>query len=478
MAAFGAAGTTMGPFDVRLHAGFGRSVTDLEIPPFGKITADTHAAPLRITATLVDVGVPELSSSIASEGTSGIASDVERDAVARIRPFALRLFGVAVAGGLIAGVVVFRTAWRPVAIAVFSTVALVGGSELVAWSTYHTDAFATPTFHGSLALAPKLIGPVEQASSRIEDFRAELEHVVNGAAQAYSSIRTASTDGSDVVTVLHISDIHLSPLGQAFARQVARGFGADVVVDTGDLTSFGTPPEDFVLRDIRSLGIPYVFVRGNHDSLALQAAMERIPNAVVLDGQTRTVDGITIYGLGHPVFTPSQGAPTDDRAFAAAARAAGERVAADVAALPEPPDIVAVHDDRMAQSVAGRVPLVISGHFHQEGVAVEHGTLYLRVGSTGGSGFNVFTQPGGVPLSAEVLYFQGGSEPKLIAYDVIDQSPESGSLTVDRHVVRQEFGDLVPSPPPSVSATSSASASTPSGAGDQSQRTPSATPTP
>jgi hypothetical protein len=140
--------------------------------------------------------------------------------------------------------------------------------------------------------------------------------------------------------------------------------------------------------------------------------------------------------------------------------------------MPSPPDIVAVHDDRMAESVAGVVPLVVSGHFHVEGQRVDRGTLYLRVGSTGGAGFNVYTQPGGVPLSAEVLYFRPGPEPQLIAYDVIDQSSQSGSLTVQRHVVRREFGELVPTPPPSPSASKSegsgsepgsASAATPSG---------------
>jgi predicted phosphodiesterase len=219
-----------------------------------------------------------------------------------------------------------------------------------------------------------------------------------------------------------------------------------------------------VLRQIRDIGMPYVFVRGNHDSLALQAAMEQIPNAIVLDGATRTVDGLSIYGLGHPVFTPNASASVSDREFADRAREAGTRVLADVEALPSPPDIVAVHDDRMAESVAGLVPLVLSGHFHQEGQAVEDGTLYLRAGSTGGSGFDVFTRPGGIPLSAEVLYFQRAPEPRLIAYDVIDQSPQSGSLTVDRHVVRREFGDLVPSPPPTLSATDSSRPSSGSGA--------------
>lgn len=469
MSAFGGSDTSMGPFRVGLDAGFGRSVTDLAIPPFGKLTADTHKAPLRVTATLEDVQVPELSSAVASEGTAGVAAEVERDAIDRIVPFAVRLFLVALTGAFVLALLVFRTAWRRILAAVLASIVLVGGSEVVVWSTYRTEAFTSPTFHGSLSLAPKLIGPVEEATSRIEDFRTELERVVDGATRAYTSISSVNTDGADVIRVLHISDIHLSPLGQDFASQVAEGFDVDFVVDTGDLTSFGTTPEEFVLRQIRAMGIPYVFVRGNHDSFALQAAMAQIPNAMVLDGDARTIEGLSIYGLGHPVFTPDQDAAVTEREFADQAREAGRRVLADVEAMPEPPDVVAVHDDRMAEEVAGRVPLVLSGHFHEEGERVDHGTLYLRAGSTGGSGFNVFTEPGGIPLSADVLYFAREPEPKLIAYDVIDQSPESGSLTVDRHVVEDEFGDLVPSPPPPTSTSSSSRSSGSDGDGSSAQ---------
>ena len=108
---------------------------------------------------------------------------------------------------------------------------------------------------------------------------------------------------------------------------------------------------------------------------------------------------------------------------------------------------MAVHDDRMAEDVAGRVPLVISGHFHETTATVRNGTLYLRIGTTGGSGAGIFRGLD-IPFSAEVLYFSRGPEPRLIAYDVIEQSPESGSLQVQRVNVPVEFGDLVLTPTP------------------------------
>src|SRR5439155_10422937 len=107
-------------------------------------------------------------------------------------------------------------------------------------------------------------------------------------------------------------------------------------------------------------------------------------------------------------------------------------------------------DDRMAEVLAGRVPLVMSGHFHAPSARADHGTVFLRAGSTGGAGATVFTQVGGVPLSAEILYFTRSDPPRLIGHDLIEQSPESGSLTVKRYLIEEEFGTLVPSPPATV----------------------------
>jgi hypothetical protein len=127
---------------------------------------------------------------------------------------------------------------------------------------------------------------------------------------------------------------------------------------------------------------------------------------------------------------------------------AAEQLLADVSALPEPPDIVLVHDDRMAAGVAGLVPLVLAGHFHDNRDEVRDGTLFLRVGTTGGAGPTGFTVEGDVPFSAEVLYFRDDREGRmhLVAWDVVTQFPETGSLEIDRHLA----SDVGVSPSPSI----------------------------
>src|SRR4029079_2140435 len=117
----------------------------------------------------------------------------------------------------------------------------------------------------------------------------------------------------------------------------------DMVIDTGDLTSFGTPVENLIVSRIPEFGRPYVFVRGSHDSIELQSEVAHTSNGVVLDGRSVTIDGLTIYGLGHPAFTPARGASVDDAAFAALARSVGPEILADVKAADPPVDVVAVH---------------------------------------------------------------------------------------------------------------------------------------
>jgi predicted phosphodiesterase len=451
----------MGPFQVLLTSRFGQGVTVVALPPFGRLSADTHFAFLRFTATLQSVRVNDLTRVLRSGGPDKLVDEVQSDALRAVTPFAIRLLLVSLAGAAIVSLLVYRTRWKMVAVSLLVAVLTVGGSEMLAWQTYRPSALLTPSFSGPLSVAPRFIGPASTALDRIDDFRAELSRIVGGAVRLYTQVQGVASPIGNEIKVLHISDIHDSPLGLTFAKDVAAAFDVDFVIDTGDLTSFGTALEGgLILSGVADIRKPYVFVRGNHDSLSLQSDLRRAPNAIVLDGRSVRLKGLTIYGEGDPVFTPNKLSLLDDAEIARRLREAGTPLLEAVTAMPTPPDIVAVHDDRMAESVAGYVPLVVSGHFHVASARTIDQTLYLRVGSTGGAGANVFTQVGGVPLSAEVLYFSRDEPRRLVAFDVIEQSPESGSLTVRRHLVEVEFGTLQPTPPsPSPSPTVSESAS-------------------
>jgi predicted phosphodiesterase/multisubunit Na+/H+ antiporter MnhB subunit len=445
MLAGGAMTVASGPFDVRLSVNIGSGVTEIALPPFGSLSADTHVAPLRLSATVEGVDPEALSEFVRTRSLEQAVAELERDLLRHIARFGLRMMIASMAGAIVLGLIAFRTEWRRTSVALIGALLVLGAMQLVAWRTYRASRLLSPSFSGSLALAPQLLGPVETAVDRINKFRGELQRIVSGAGRVFAGTRSGLIANEGEIRVLHISDIHLSPLGLDFARLVAGAFDVHFIVDTGDLTSFGSPAEDIIASFVPRFGRPYVFVRGNHDSVTLQRAMEETQNAIVLDGEMRTVEGLDIYGIGDVFFTPDRpSAPSEEEQQADIDRA-NDRLLSSLISLPAPPDVLVIHNDEQARSAAGRVPLVISGHWHMPSAYVVDRTLFLRVGSTGGSGAGVFSEVGGIPLSAQILYLER-STGDVLAFDLIQQLPESGDISLVRHLISEEFGDLEPMP--------------------------------
>lgn len=424
---------TVGPFRVDFFARPGSGATEIGLPPFGRIEADTHFPPLELEASLREVAATELSSIVNHKGVDGLAVEVEHEGLDALRSYLWRALGLVALGGAVAGAIVYRGRWRRGLTAAVSGIVLFGLGTGISWWTYRPEAFLTPTFTGSLALAPRLVGPLREATGRIEDFRGELERLVGGAVQAYTTIASISPAAQSDVVLLHVSDLHLSPIGMDFAQRLASAFEADLVLDTGDLTSFGTELERGVVDRIEDFDIPYVFVQGNHDSTVTVNEVAAQPNTRVLDFEMEEVAGLRIFGAPHPLFTPDLARDYPDDEIAATVSSVGEVVADRIRELDPPPDILAVHDDRMAVASSGAVPLVVSGHFHQTGARAVDGSLFLRVGSTGAGGLDTFTAVEPIPLEAQILYLDGDPE-ELVAWDTVSLDPITQDLRLERHL--------------------------------------------
>jgi predicted MPP superfamily phosphohydrolase len=242
--------------------------------------------------------------------------------------------------------------------------------------------------------------------------------------------------GDETIRVLHVSDVHLNPQAFDLMLNLVDEFQIDVVVDTGDTTDWGTEPEARIIESIGTLGVPYVWVRGNHDSKQTQAAVAAQPNAVVLDGEAREVGGLRFFGVGDPRYTPDKGdkgTRENEREIADGFASTVDRMLS--LAEPREVDVLAVHDPRIAADSAGRVPLILAGHTHEHGRKQLDGALLLVQGSTGGAGLRGLQGEFSEPLTCAVLYFERGSS-RLLAYDQITvRGLGQRSVQLERHTV-------------------------------------------
>ncbi|MGH9198970.1 MAG: metallophosphoesterase family protein, partial [Acidimicrobiia bacterium] len=293
-------------------------------------------------------------------------------------------------------------------------------SLLIATVTqFDTRAFREPTLTGALTRAPDIVGPIEEVGDRFQAYRRQLDAIGRTTFRIYRFLEEQSVVPENAIRVLHISDLHLNPVGYDVSLQVARQFNVDLVVDTGDLTAQGTEVEAGFADRIHEFKVPYLFVRGNHDSDATVAAVGRQPNAQVLDGELVVVESLSFYGVSDPLFTPGRSEALGNREQQQAKVQHGEQLKDAVVRLAPPPDVVLIHDRAATGGLIGMVPLILSGHGHRWFSRNRDETLSLGVGSTGGAGLESLTPTPDNPLSLEVLYFDLGTR-KLVAYDRIE----------------------------------------------------------
>ena len=238
-----------------------------------------------------------------------------------------------------------------------------------------------------------------------------------------------------LVAVVLIADDHLNPEGLVFAHRLQTSTGARAVWDAGDTTSYGVPGEACVIApQIRSFRVPYIWVRGNHDSSRFERVMRGIRGVHVLEGTTATTAGITVFGVGDPSFTPRR------RTTSAVMAANDARVRASLPTLMAPlttlPDVVLVHECQMAVSqdpsargVAGLVPLVVCGHTHRHAQSSDDTTTVLHTGTVGAGGLDAFSVGGLQNFDAQLLLLDATTHRLVRYYDVNGSGASTATFT-------------------------------------------------
>jgi predicted phosphodiesterase len=479
---FGRVGAKVGPFDATVAARPAlQSQTTVHLAPLGTIVLRTHNWPMALDLRVDQIGLPEAKRIAEHPETidrlgDGVADDVG-DALTRL---AWRCLFVAMLGGA-AGALLARADWRSAlkgaGVGVL-LVAVVGGGTAL---TFNANAVSEPRYTGVLRAAPAAVGDVKAIVKRYGEYRAQLSDLVGNVVKLYLAAENLPTFEPDdgTIRLLHVSDIHLNIQAFDLIKDITKQFKIDAVVDTGDITDWGTEPESRLIQQIGKLKVPYVWVRGNHDSSRTQRSVAAERNAVVLDGDARTVVGLRIWGIGDPRYTPNkdQAIAHDHGAEVEKAEAFAPTVARELAedtGHGQPPvDLVMVHDSRTAADIGGKVPLVLAGHIHKFAIGTieattttepeasdasgssstttatttatnggkeQPETVLQTEGSTGGAGLRGLQADKPHPLTATVLYFDKKTH-RLVAYDRITVKGfgQTGA-TIDRHILKQNAG--------------------------------------
>lgn len=442
----------VGPFSARfaitpsLHGG-----TEVDIPPLGSLRLRSHGGPAHLTVQLESLDKTRAEQLITDPNGVAKASDTAvEDVGTGLSRLILQAAGAGLLGALVAAAIVFRDV-RRVAISGGLALATMGLSGGVAAATFRPTSIEEPQYQGLLANAPAVIGDARRIADQYDEYRAELQRLVRNVSKLYGAFSTLPVYQPDVETirVLHISDMHLNPAAWSVVQTVVNQFNIDIVVDTGDINDWGSQAEASYVAAIGSLKVPYVYIRGNHDSALTAAAVAREPNAIVLENSITTVHGVTIAGIGDPRFTPDKTStstdPKSQRQMVTPVERSDEKLAATIKASRHPVDIAMIHDPAGAGALGGVAPLVLAGHLHKRDVKSldvppgTPGSLLMVEGSTGGAGLRGLEGDQPTPLELSVLYLNQSR--MLQAYDDITVGGTGQSqVSLQRHIVTPEPG--------------------------------------
>ncbi|HZW43146.1 MAG TPA: metallophosphoesterase [Dermatophilaceae bacterium] len=321
----------------------------------------------------------------------------------------------------------------------------VGGTGAGVWGTYQPDQLSSFTTTGLLGTVRSNAGLLADVEARAAQVTPYVTNLLALSSALQEKFVPAGISEPPAARFLLVSDIH-GANQYPLMKRIIDDEKVTAVIDSGDLINFGSVTEaelSGIFTAIENLGVPYLFVRGNHDasSLADQALLERmakIANVVLLEPAPKsytevTVDGVVVAGFNDPRFFGDDSKNIVQKEQPAAD--AFNKAYADRSR----PDIVVTHEPAAAKMVESAT-LLINGHLHKdelEGNRIGVGTF------TGGGIMSHFLvpetgdQPGelaGQPYAFDIAdYGQGCDLTSLTRYtfrNLIQGRPAYDSVSV------------------------------------------------
>lgn len=416
--------------------------TVIVFPPFGRLRALTHYPPFLLEITLKNVELGQLPASLQELSDSPAISLLQREFREKAAHFFIRQALISIICSALLLIFLLRGSRRRLLRSALAggllcllLLALLLGATLIC--PYDVNAFTNPRFEGALAAAPWIIRLAGEAQDTVSILSEQLEVMAVNLEELSGRLSEINPPpDSGEIRVLHVSDIHNNPAAFDLIEKVSSAFQIDLIVDTGDLTDYGSEIETELAGRLARMPLPYLFLPGNHDSLE-SIELLRSEGALIIESEPVEVKGLNIAGLPDPASAgPSAEVAAKSLLFQAGLQAR-ER-------MPEeerPPHIFAVHNPLMAEPFFGKMPLILCGHTHSAGIHFDEDspTILVNAGTTGASGVRGLLAPHKNPYSAVILYFNPGPDGgmELAAADLISIEQLQDSFTLQRFYNRR-----------------------------------------
>jgi len=249
----------------------------------------------------------------------------------------------------------------------------LGGAVIGIVGTYQPDQLSTFRTTGLLGTVRSNAGLLAGVQARAQQVTPYVTNLLALSAALQQKFIPADISKPQAARFLLVSDLHGANQYPMMKRIIADE-KVTAVIDSGDLLNFGSVREAElagIFTSIRNLGVPYLFVRGNHDasSLADQELLRRmaqIPNVVLLEPAPKSyiqaeVNGVVIAGFNDPRFFGD-----DSKTINAKEQPAADAFNEAFADRPVP-DVVVTHEPAAAKMVKAATVLV-NGHLHKDEV--------------------------------------------------------------------------------------------------------------
>lgn len=418
--------------------------TVLKIPPIGSISAKTHGyQPLQLILALENIDLDQLRQIAFTTDFNS-----QQELVGYFQSKINRVLGMAVAklmiiagvGGLL-GVYLGGTRRWAYLIAGF----LIGSTFLLLITTatyygYNIQAFANPQYHGIIDAAPWMISMIQEGLLKVDQLGEQIQSLAANLYAVFNQIEDLKDIGvlASDLTILHVSDIHNHPVAYDFISQVVAAFPIDLIIDTGDLTDWGTPLEAEIVNRIEQLDVTYLFVAGNHEAPDVLAKLEQTGNVILLGAEPLETMGVKVAGM----LDPSAESYSPQNVSIPELSQHAVRINELYGSQQHGIDIFAVHNHRIAAQIEpGIFPVVLCGHNHVQSINQTGATVYVNAGTTGAAGIRGIQGSQVVPFSLSVLYFTHDPELDrfvLAAVDSIQVQSLQQSFSLERTFITSE----------------------------------------